>query len=359
MKRLLPVILIGFGFYAHAQQDPYYTHFKDVMQAYNPAAAGNEVGKICLSGLTHHQWRDFDDNTKARGRDGDPSYPDINPDILNVAPVTYNLNVGTVFKLSKDSSKFLGAGLTIIDDKVSYSKTTTIMANLNFKMDLQGGFHQISAGLGFGGTQWGFDQPDFKSRQLNDPRIPVGGGNQMKFDLNAGVMYKLQRLGPFKDFYAGLSFTNLNRPGYTIPIQTQGGSSTLNRAFVPHTYTLVGADYHLPSGNIVLEPAFLFKYSTLAQDLGFPAQFDVNVTALYASTFRGGIGYRQFANTDAASLLIGYVKGPLQVGYAYDITLSNIQSVSNGTHEILVKYCIPIVTKDPPPPIIRLTPRWL
>lgn len=356
MKQLLPVLLIGVSFYAYAQQDPYYTHFKDVMQAYNPAAAGNEVGKICLSGLTHHQWRDFDDNTKVRGREGDPFYADQNEDILNVAPVTYNLNVGTVFKLSKDSTKFLGAGLTIIDDKVSYIKSTTVMANLNFKMDFQGGFNQISAGIGLGGTQWGFDRPDFKSREPNDPKVPLSGGNEMKLDLNAGVMYRQQRLGPFKDFYAGLSFTNVNSPSYNVMI----GQTTVQRDFVPHTYTIVGADYHLPSGNIVLEPAMLVKYSTLLSNTeGFPAQIDLNVTALYAQTLRGGIAFRQFATSDAASLLIGYVKGPLQVGYAYDITLSNLQSVSNGTHEIMVKYCIPIVTKDPPPPIIRLTPRWL
>ena len=85
-----------FSVVASAQQDPYYTHFKDVMQAYNPAAAGHQWGEICISGLTHHQWRDYGDDTKARGTD---ATEDVG--LANVAPVTYNINVNTVFKIGQ------------------------------------------------------------------------------------------------------------------------------------------------------------------------------------------------------------------------------------------------------------------
>ena len=94
--------------------------------------------------------------------------------------------------------------------------------------------------------------------------------------------------------------------------------------------------------NMTLEPAILLKYGLFNK--GYRPQIDLNMTALFAQTFRGGLAFRQWGTSDALSILLGYQKGPLQIGYSYDITLSNVQVVSNGTHEILVKYCIPIAT---------------
>jgi hypothetical protein len=82
------------------------------------------------------------------------------------------------------------------------------------------------------------------------------------------------------------------------------------------------------------------------------------MTALFANTFRGGLAYRQWANSDAISVLLGYQKDNIKIGYSYDITVSNIQKVSNGTHEIFVRYCIPI-SVAPPTKIIRESVRFL
>ncbi len=353
MKKALTTLILFASIYSYGQQDPYFTHFKDVLQTYNPAAAGEHWGDICVSGLTHHQWRDYDDQTFTRGKDGDPNYN--NDVIYDIAPVTYNLNVGTSFRLSKDNSKFLGAGISVIDDKIGYTKSTAFMLNLNYKMMFQGDFREIAIGAGLGATQWGWDKPNYKSKDQLDPNIPVSGGNQTKFDANFGAMFKQQRLSIFKDFYAGLSVTNLNSAQYSVQLTTQGGNTTLARKFVPHYYTIVGADWELDNG-IILEPAILGKYALVGSE--YRPQFDVNMTALFAKTFRGGLAYRQWGNADAISLLLGYEKDPLQIGYSYDITVSNVQKVSNGTHEIFLKYCFGFVT-EPSPPIIRLTPRFL
>ncbi len=348
MNKALTLIFIFIASIAIAQQDPYYTHFKDIPQAFNPAAAGHDTGEVCFSGLTHHQWRDFEDHTKIRGSEGDLSL--IAED---VAPVTYNLNVGSMWTLDKAKTKFLGTGLTIVDDKIGYTKGTTVMANINYKMDFQGGFSQLSIGAGVGVTQWGYDKPQFKFRQANDPNIPTAGQKDGQLDVNFGVFYKMNNFSIFKDFYAGLSVTNLNGATYNVPTNT----GTIDIDFVPHYYALAGGDYDLGNG-IVLEPAVLAKYALIGGE--FRPQFDLNVTALYAQSLRGGAAYRQWGNADAVSLLIGYIpKDNLEIGYSYDVTLSNIQKVSNGTHEIMVKYCIPIVTRPPTPPIIRLTPRFL
>lgn len=352
MKKILTATAVLFAFYSYAQQDPYYTHFKDVLQAYNPAAAGHKYGEICVSGLTHHQWRDYDDATGARGSNGVEG-----AGIENVAPVTYNFNVNSVFNISKTKmDKFIGAGITVIDDKIGFTKSTAFRANINYKQQFQGGFHEISGGLGIGGKQWGWDEPSYKAKDLLDPNIPVSGANATEFDLSFGAMYKRQSLGKkLKDVYAGFSITNLNQAKYDVQVTTLAGTnSNLSRQYVPHYYTIVGAD--IPLNSITLEPAILMKYGLLEK--AYKPQLDINVTALFAQTFRGGLAFRQWGTSDALSVLLGYQKGNIKFGYAYDITLSNVQKVSNGTHEIFVRYCIPIVFEDKPP-IIRESVRFL
>ncbi len=344
MKKVLLGLTLLTTTLSYAQQDPYYTHFKDVMQAYNPAAAGHNINEICISGLTHHQWRDYDDNTRDRGTDGIAG-----TGRTDVAPVTYNFNVNSVFKINKTGSQLIGAGLTIIDDKVGFTKSTSFMANLNFRQQFQGGFSELSGGIGLGGNQWGWDDPDYKAKDKGDPNIPAIGvkANEMKFDMNVGIMYKRQSIisTNIKDFYAGFSITNINQASYQIPVLTQAGTqANLGMDYVPHYYTQVGADIHLNNGT-VLEPAILGKYGLL--NGAYRPQMDLNVTALFAQTFRGGLAYRQWGNSDALSVLLGYQKGNIKVGYSYDITLSNVQRVSNGTHEIFVRYCIPIVFSEP------------
>ena len=352
LKNFLILLIVLVSFNTYAQQDPYYTHFKDVIQAYNPAGAGHGVGMICVSGLTHHQWRDYTDETELRGTDITSDVPG-----QDVAPVTYNMNVNSVFNLGKSGDQFLGAGLSIIDDKIGYTKSTAFMANFTYRKQFQGGFNEVAFGLGIGGTQWGWDDPKFKAKDLSDPNIPANGGNEMKLDMNIGLIYKQQQIGvsSFKNFYAGFSMTNINQAKYSVSVLTQDGQTrTLNISYVPHYYTIIGSDFDM--GNIILEPAILAKYGLLQGS--YKPQVDLNVTALFANTFRGGIAYRQWGNSDAISVLLGYQKDNIKIGYSYDITVSNIQKVSNGTHEIFVRYCIPI-SVAPPTKIIRESVRFL
>lgn len=356
MKRILTVLILFSGFYGFAQQEPYYTHFKYIPQAYNPAAAGEHVGYICLSGVSHLQWRGYDDVTLTRGTDAQLDAPIVE----NVAPETHNFNVSTMFKLDKAELNYLGLGVSIVDDNVGVTKTTSMRLNLNYKRQFQGGFRELSIGGGFGLQQFGIVNPNFKYRDPNDPNIPTVQGNLGKFNLNAGVYFKQQRLGPLKDFFAGVSATQLTAQDYV------GVAGLYSRQFVRHYFALAGGDIELNGNNLILEPAVLFKYG-IAKGFSFKPQVDLHATVLYANTIRGGIAYRQWANADATSVLLGYkinqknAKGqlrPIELGYSYDITLSSVNSVSNGTHEFMVKICLPY-SYEPPEQIIRLTPRFL
>jgi hypothetical protein len=51
----------------------------------------------------------------------------------------------------------------------------------------------------------------------------------------------------------------------------------------------------------------------------------------------GGFSYR---TGDAVVAMLGLNKGDINLGYAYDITLTNIRTHSSGSHEIFVGYRI-------------------
>lgn len=338
---------------AFAQQDPYYTHFKFNKQAYNPGAVGTVDGVICVNGVAHQQWRGYDDQTFVDRKTGEL---EAGGEIIeNVAPETYNANIGGQITTNNGTRTLGAVGLSVYSDLLGFQKTTSFRLQGAYFIPIQGNFGRLALGFEAGMHQFGYDQPRFKALNPGDPRIPNASSNDTKFDLGFGAFYKQTRIGNYvENFYAGVSATHLTQPTFNIATP---GNTTIDHMLESHFYFLTGGDVDL-NPSIVLEPAILVKYRA-------KMQFDVNVTALYMDMFRGGVGYRQWGTTDALSLMVGYKRdmanaNTLQVGYSYDITLSKIQTVSNGTHEIFVSYCFPLnVTKKPPTKHFHRNTRWL
>ncbi|MBO6517033.1 MAG: type IX secretion system membrane protein PorP/SprF [Bacteroidia bacterium] len=321
---LLTVVLIpGIG---RAQQDPYYSHFKFVPQAYNPASAGQRDGYICVSALSHNQWRGFNDYTFV---DRPPS-TDQNQVISNVAPSTYNFNIST--QVSKPGRRSFGAlGLSMYDDQLGFMRTSSLKVQGAVFAFL--GTGRLSVGMELGLTQFGYVNPQFRFLHPNDPRIPQSSVSDQKPDVGIGFLYTARRLGPYiEDLYMGTSMSHVNGARYAL---ANAGTYTLDR----HYYLHGGCNIPVSRWSSVLEPAFLVKYNS-------KPQVDLNLTVLRNQTYRFGVGYRQWQTLDAISLLMGWVHNQIQLGYSYDITASKIQTVSNGTHEFFVKYCFQLDHKD-------------
>ena len=76
-------------------------------------------------------------------------------------------------------------------------------------------------------------------------------------------------------------------------------------------------------------PSVLFKMVSAA-----PVAVDVNVMATYKNNLSFGLSYR---NVDAASVLAKYsFLNYFTLGYAFDYTLSDIQTNSDNTHEVTI-----------------------
>ncbi|MFT5479584.1 MAG: type IX secretion system PorP/SprF family membrane protein, partial [Bacteroidia bacterium] len=235
-------------------------------------------------------------------------------------------------------------GLSVFDDRLGFMKTTSYKIQGAYFIPIQGNFGRLSLGVDAGFTSFGYVNPQFRFRQAGDPRIPTSDASESKFDLGFGAFYTQKRLGPLENFYTGLSLSHLNGTNYHLLISPAGTPAQYSDlTLAQHVYFLTGGEFNL-GGNpaLVMEPAVLIKYNT-------KLQIDLSATVLYNQTLRGGLGYRQWGTADAISIMLGYVKDEIQVGYSYDITLSKVQSVSNGTHEIFLKYCFSLKVPPPPP----------
>jgi hypothetical protein len=93
-----------------------------------------------------------------------------------------------------------------------------------------------------------------------------------------------------------------------------------------------------------LRPSFLVKSDVAV------TQFDINVLAVYNSQFWGGLSYRF---QDAVCPMIGFQNvaednSGIKVGLAYDFNTSRLRTANNGSVEIFVNYCHPLVK-----PVVR------
>lgn len=68
-----------------------------------------------------------------------------------------------------------------------------------------------------------------------------------------------------------------------------------------------------------------------------PLQFDINTRFIYDNKYWIGASYR---HQDAIVAMFGLNYSGVEFGYSYDMTISNIKSYSNGSHEIHLTYRI-------------------
>ena len=90
-----------------------------------------------------------------------------------------------------------------------------------------------------------------------------------------------------------------------------------------------------------VDPNFKVLGSTLLrfQD-GAPLSFDVNALGVIKESVGIGLGYR--LNEGMIYMFELKINENFHVGYAYDLTFSTINRVSNGSHELMINYRIKI-----------------
>ncbi|MDX5448621.1 MAG: type IX secretion system membrane protein PorP/SprF [Bacteroidota bacterium] len=304
MKKLAVAFFCLIGFGAFAQQAVQFTQYYNNRLFYNPGVAGNS-GSICLNGTHRSQWVGFDN-----------------------APTTQNFNAEIPLKILHG-----GVGLSITNDRIGFFQDVTASLMYAYQMELAGGLLGIGVQVDFnskGLTSGEWITPD---GTLTDISLANFGENTFAIDPAFGAYFSHPK------FWAGISVTRLLAT--QSELKNTIGSVTQfmgDRALI----VMGGYNYMLPSSNWEFRPSAMIKNS-----LGSGAlQADINVNALYNNKVSAGLGYRL---DDAISLMVGYnILPSLRLSYSYDITTSQLSTVSSGSHEIYVGYCFKI--EIPPRP---------
>jgi type IX secretion system PorP/SprF family membrane protein len=295
MKNLVIILFtILFAHQIHAQQDPQYTQYMYNMNIINPAYTGSTEG-LAVGALYRSQWV---------GIDGGPE--------------TFTFNIHSPV------GKQVGLGLSVISDEIGPVKETNAYLDFSYTVPvgtvtklafgIKGGFTFHDIGLIGLDVIDDFD-PNFQSN-INETTPNIGAGI---------YFYKPNK------YYISASVPNILNG---VHLDTQGrkiGSES------EHFFAAAGYVFDL-SENFKLKPHALLKYT-----LDAPLSYDINANVFMYDLVEVGLGYRL---EDSFSGMINFqVSDNLRIGYAYDAIRSDLDIVTNSSHEIFINFDLNFSTK--------------
>ncbi len=327
MKQTITCLIFWLaGISLAAQQAPQYSLFSLNKYNFNPGYAGLD-NSLSITGVYRKQWVDLP---------GSPSTQTVNAHL----PV-YRLNGGF--------------GINIENEEQGPERTTSATASYNYWLPV-GKQHLLTIGLSGGlleksldGTQLrapdGIYGDDPTNIEHNDGSLPLTEIRAMAPIFNAGVYFQSQ------EFEIGLSVSNLTESQISLTGGNANTKISLNR-----NYFLIFAGNFEIGSTFTLHPS-LFVKSDLIEH-----QIELSALLKYNDNIFGGASFRGYnSNTvDAVAIIAGFKLNPkMTVAYAYDLTLSALKSVSNGSHEIMVNYNLNKAIGAGIPPNIIYNPRFL
>jgi type IX secretion system PorP/SprF family membrane protein len=213
----------------------------------------------------------------------------------------------------------LGLGLVVSNDRIGITSELDVSANIAYHLPL--GTSTLSFGLRAGASSYSARLSDLIAWDPND-NVYAGGDIQGQFvpKFGFGMYWHNERS------FAGISVPLMVALDDAIIID----NSITSNHFTQHYYLNAGTVFDA-GANLQIKPSFLVKYLPEA-----PVQVDLNCNFLiYRRLWLGG-GYR---TGDALIAMVEYNLTPqLRMGYAYDYTLSDINTYSSGSHEIMLGF---------------------
>lgn len=326
LKKRLFIFLILLGNILFAQQRPYYTQY--IMNNYliNPAVAGIE--NYWDIKLSHRlQWVGLQDAPVT-------TYVTIQGPIHKAA---YNNETATTFHADGENPRGTnywrnytapdphgGIGFTMLNDKTGPLNRFAVYGTYAYHVGLSANTN-LSAGISAGFTNMSLDASKLNFGTITvDPAVGGSGLiNKIKPDVSAGLWLYAS------DYFIGLSAQQI------IPQQIAFSDNTVhleNGKLVPHLFFSAGYRMQL-SEDLSFLPSVLIRYIS-----PLPLGFDVNAKVQYHDLLWAGASYRY---QDGFAAMVGVnINHNINVGYSYDIQTSQLNTVSRGTHEILIGFLL-------------------
>lgn len=241
-----------------------------------------------------------------------------------------------------------GIGLHLENDATGARRLTTATFSYNYQMYVGEGILSLGGSAALAQrtldgsalrTPDGNYQDGNIDHQDSDLFNASESGNAVTF--GAGIYYQNEFLE------GGLSVQHLSQPSVDI----RNLSLQLSRVY----NLLLGAHVDL-SSSLAVHPSVWVRSDAVQTQFDFSAIFQYNDNIFLGSAFRG---YNK-ASQDAVSILAGFkLSENITFGYAYDITISSLNNVQNGTHEIMINYNLNRRLMGGRPPAIIYNPRSL
>jgi len=210
-----------------------------------------------------------------------------------------------------------GIGFTLVTDKAGPITATNIDATYAYHIGLTSTLN-LALGVAAGVSRTSLNTSEVTLFTPDDPAIDDGTAGIWAPDLGLGIW------AYSSDYYFGASVQQLLPQKLYITSKTAVDQSKS----VPQYFFTAGYKLFL-SDDLTLMPSVLVKEINPV-----PLTYDINMKISFRDVFWIGGSYR---HDDSFGVLAGFnINSLINVGYSYDITTSALNTVSNGTHEIVL-----------------------
>ena len=309
--------------FLHAQQRPQYTQYILNNYIINPALAGIE-NYTDVKVSHRHQWVGILDapvttyitiSSPINKKDWRTNATSFNVPGENPRGKAY----WEEYSAAKPHS---GWGLTMVNDQTGALNRFSLYGTYAYHLGLT---EKTSLAAGFSG---GITNNTLNASKLifDNPVDPAVAGSGYLNKLIPDAIIGLWLYSA--NYFAGLSVHQI------LPQKLSFSSDTLkanNKAF-PYFFINAGYKFFL-NDDISIIPSAVVRYCS-----ALPTVLDVNVKAQYRDLLWVGSSYR--LKDGFAGMLGVNVSNAFNISYAYDYTISRLQTFTKGTHEIVLGFLI-------------------
>lgn len=324
--RKIVFVLLALSLYkpVSAQQKPHYTQYILNQYIINPALTGIEnYTDIKIS--HRHQWAGIQDAPVTTyltlhtpiGKD------DYRTSATSFAVPGENPRGQAYWENYTAAEPHHGVGLQVINDRTGPLNHFSAYATYAYHIGISPRT-SLAAGFGAGISNISLNTDKLQFQVPVDPAVYNSGViNQLRPDFMAGLyLYSA-------DYFIGLSAQQI------IPQKVVFADNAVKKEdgrIVPHVFATAGYRF-LVGEDFNFIPSVLVKYIN-----PLPPQADINAKLQYRDLLWIGASYR---TEDGYAGMVGLnISNTLNVGYAYDHTISGLNSFTKGTHEIMVGFVL-------------------
>lgn len=212
----------------------------------------------------------------------------------------------------------MGVGLKVFNVSSGPLRRTGLELTYAYHVPLNGGDQKLSFGLSGLIYQYNLDVSGLTVEDQSDEVLLAAEESMVVPDVNFGTYFY------GKNYYVGLAVPQLLSRKVDLK-----SDKVLEQKQVRH-YFLHGGYIFDINQDFKIEPSLLLKFIEAGV-----FQADINARVIYQDMVSLGLAYR---TSDAVVIQLAYHNQDLSIGYAYDITLSDVRTQSSGSHEIMFIY---------------------